>query len=265
MNAPHDAPLDSAGEFSLTPIGRLASDYPDKFGIPRQPGLAPSARAILYLEGACDDPHSVEGLEAFSHLWLHFIFDRSPTRWSARVRPPRLGGNRRVGVFASRSTHRPNRLGLSLVELCEIECTTTPTPSRMPVVGSALADRKSRVKLHLRGHDLTDATPIVDIRPYLPWVEAQPQARAGFAPEPPVQRSVVFTPAARAALAAHPDGQSLSRLIEEVLAQDPRPAYRGETEDERGYGVFLRDVNVRFRASSVSGNGVIRVEAIEPR
>lgn len=259
-----DAP---SGPLSLTPIGTLASDYPDKFGIPRQPGLAPSARAILYLEAAFDDPLAVEGIDAFSHLWLSFVFDRSPTTWSPRVRPPRLGGNQRVGVFASRSTHRPNRLGLSLVELVEVELSTRPTAAAEPIAGSPLAARRSRVKLHLRGHDLCDATPIVDIRPYLPWAESQPQARAGFAPAAPAPMAVGFSDSARRALAAHADGAGLSTLIEEVLAQDPRPAYhaRAGSDSGREYGVCLRDVNVRFRAMSDDTGDSLQVIAIEPR
>jgi len=105
---------DSAS-FALTPIGHIISDYPDKFGVPRQPGLAPAANARLVLTAPFDDPLTVRGLEDFSHLWISFIFHQSPTRWTPLVRPPRLGGNRKVGVFASRSTHRPNRLGLSLI------------------------------------------------------------------------------------------------------------------------------------------------------
>ncbi|GHB17916.1 tRNA (N6-threonylcarbamoyladenosine(37)-N6)-methyltransferase TrmO [Salinicola rhizosphaerae] len=260
-----------ADTFTLEPIGHVSSDYPDKFGIPRQPGLAPSARAVLYLEPSYDDPLAVEGLDTFSHLWLTFVFDRSPTSWSSRVRPPRLGGNQRIGVFASRATHRPNRLGLSLVELLEVELDPAPRASRRPIAGSALGDRRRRVKLHLRGHDLCDATPILDIRPYLPWAESVPDASAGFAPAPPMLKAVVFTAEAGRALRAHPEGESLRRLIEEVLGQDPRPAYHGRArqsgppEEPRRYGVHLRDVNVRFCVLSQAGEEIISVEAIEPR
>ncbi|MGB8712547.1 MAG: tRNA (N6-threonylcarbamoyladenosine(37)-N6)-methyltransferase TrmO, partial [Onishia taeanensis] len=165
MNPPSASNADT---FALSPIGRIESDYPDKFGIPRQPGLAPAARARLVLLPPYDDPLSVRGLEAFSHLWLTFVFHHSPERWSPLVRPPRLGGNAKVGVFASRSTHRPNRLGLSLVELKGI-------------------DTDNGVALELSGHDLLDGTPILDIKPYLPWAEARPDARAGFAPAAPPQ------------------------------------------------------------------------------
>lgn len=227
--------------FALEAIGHVQSDYPDKFGIPRQPGLAPAARAELVLEGAYADPLAVRGLDAFSHLWLTFVFHQSPERWTPLVRPPRLGGNAKVGVFASRSTHRPNRLGLSLVELVGI-------------------DTRDGVRLHLAGCDLVSGTPVLDIKPYLPWAESRPEARAGFAPEPPPHYPIDFEASARATLAGRPDGDELSALIRQVLAQDPRPAYHRDKGDaERLYGVRLRDVDVRFRAA---GDGFRVVEIV---
>lgn len=233
---------DTPETFALTPIGRIESDYPDKFGIPRQPGLADAARASLVLTPPHDDPLAVRGLEAFSHLWVTFVFHLSPERWTPLVRPPRLGGNAKVGVFASRSTHRPNRLGLSLVELEGI-------------------DVENGVRLRLRGADLVDGTPVLDIKPYLPWAESRPEARAGFAPEAPTALPVRLTPMAEAALAARPDGASLRALIHQVLAQDPRPAYRQGAE-ERIYGVRLRDVDVRFRALA-GETGETALEVVE--
>ena len=228
--------------FTLSPIGVIESDYPDKFGIPRQPGLAPASRAWLVLQPPFDDPLAVRGLEAFSHLWLTFVFHQSPERWAPLVRPPRLGGNARVGVFASRSTHRPNRLGLSLVELIEI-------------------DTRRGVRLRLAGADLVSGTPVLDIKPYLPWAESRPEARAGFAPEAPVRLPVTFAPEAERVLAARADTDSLRELILQVLAQDPRPAYRKGAE-RRTYGVRLRDVDVRFRAEERTGEPCIEVVAI---
>nr|WP_299243314.1 tRNA (N6-threonylcarbamoyladenosine(37)-N6)-methyltransferase TrmO [uncultured Halomonas sp.] len=215
-----------AVDFTLTAIGHVASDYPDKFGVPRQPGLAPAGRGILHLRPPFNDPQAVRGLENVSHLWLTFIFHRSPRRWTPLVRPPRLGGNTRVGVFATRSTHRPNRLGLSLVELEKIETT-------------------NGVRLHVRGHDLIDGTPVLDIKPYLPWVESHPDAQAGFAPGPPPGYRVDFSAKAEVALAQRDDEKSLRDLIVQVVGQDPRPAYHQDTP-ARVYGVSLRDVNVRF-------------------
>ncbi|MCK2184756.1 tRNA (N6-threonylcarbamoyladenosine(37)-N6)-methyltransferase TrmO [Halomonas getboli] len=233
---------DTPETLALTPIGRIESDYPDKFGIPRQPGLADAARASLVLTPPHDDPLTVRGLDAFSHLWVTFVFHLSPERWTPLVRPPRLGGNAKVGVFASRSTHRPNRLGLSLVELEGIDT------------------EGGGVRLRLRGADLVDGTPVLDIKPYLPWAESRPEARAGFAPEAPTALPVRLNPLAEAALAARPDGASLRALIHQVLAQDPRPAYRKGAE-ERIYGVRLRDVDVRFRA--LEDEGQTRLEVVE--
>ncbi|WP_458525575.1 tRNA (N6-threonylcarbamoyladenosine(37)-N6)-methyltransferase TrmO [Onishia taeanensis] len=240
MNAHPASPADA---FALTPIGRIESDYPDKFGIPRQPGLAPAARARLVLLPPYDDPLTVRGLEAFSHLWLTFVFHQSPERWTPLVRPPRLGGNARVGVFASRSTHRPNRLGLSLVELTGIDTA------------------HGGVALELAGHDLLDGTPVLDIKPYLPWAEARAAARAGFAPAAPPQCPVAFSAGAEAALEQRDDADSLRALIRQVLAQDPRPAYRRGAE-ARLYGVRLRDVDVRFRAEAHEDGPAMRVVAL---
>ncbi len=240
MNPPSASNADT---FALSPIGRIESDYPDKFGIPRQPGLAPAAHARLVLLPPYDDPLSVRGLEAFSHLWLTFVFHHSPERWSPLVRPPRLGGNAKVGVFASRSTHRPNRLGLSLVELKGIDIS------------------QGGVALALSGHDLLDGTPVLDIKPYLPWAEARHDARAGFAPAAPPQCPVDFSAEAEAILAKREDAASLRALIGQVLAQDPRPAYRKGAES-RIYGVRLRDVDVRFRALA-NAAGETRLEVVE--
>ncbi|WP_417329457.1 tRNA (N6-threonylcarbamoyladenosine(37)-N6)-methyltransferase TrmO [Halomonas cupida] len=231
--------------FSITPIGVIASDFPDKFGVPRQPGLVPEATAQLHLLEPYNDPLAVRGLEGFSHLWLTFIFHLSPPDWKALVRPPRLGGNARMGVFASRSTHRPNRLGLSLVELVDVST-------------------DKGVTLTLRGADLVHGTPVVDIKPYLPWAEARPEAHTGFAPAAPERIEVAFSSQALDYLALRDDGNSLRRLIEEVLAQDPRPAYRGQS-DQRLYGVYLRDVNVRFRTIDTGTGLVLHVDALEPR
>lgn len=231
----HDpcSPLLSAPDgWPLRPIGWVASDYPDKFGVPRQPGLAPAAKTTLTLAAPFNDPLAVRGLDTFSHLWLTFVFHQTPgsARFAPLVRPPRLGGNRKVGVFASRSPNRPNRLGLSLVEL-----------ERVATTGG--------VQLVLGGCDLVDGTPVVDIKPYIPWLEARPEARAGFAPAPPPAVEVVFYPAACAAIERRADGASLEALITQVLRQDPRPAYRhGQAQPERVYGVRLRDVDVKFQA-----------------
>lgn len=226
-------PRTSTAAYSLTPLGVIHSDYPDKFGVPRQPGLAPAARATLVLTPPFNDPLAVRGLSAFSHLWLTFIFHQTPQargQFTPLVRPPRLGGNQKTGVFASRSPNRPNRLGLSLVRLKAVET-------------------QGGVRLVLGGCDLIDQTPVVDIKPYIPWVEARPDARAGFAPAPPPEVNVVFYPEACALLDRRGDGASLKALIEQVLRQDPRPAYQHTRRGGgRVHGVRLRDVDVKFQA-----------------
>ncbi|MFO7910479.1 MAG: tRNA (N6-threonylcarbamoyladenosine(37)-N6)-methyltransferase TrmO [Halomonas sp.] len=222
-----------ASHFSLTPIGIISSDYPDKFGVPRQPGLVTAASATLELVSPYDDPLCVRGLEDFSHLWVSFIFHRNPERWSPMVRPPRLGGNRKVGVFASRSPNRPNRLGLSLVALEQI-------------------DTRKGVRLHLKGADLVDGTPVIDIKPYLPWADSGINARAGFAPASPGLLNVRFSEPAEKALQMRHDGQALRELICQVLEQDPRPAYHDD-HSERVYGLPLRDVDVQFEMGQGTG------------
>jgi len=235
------------GQQTMQPVGIIESCYPDKFGIPRQPGLARHATAILHLLPPFDDPDCVRDIDGFSHLWIHFLFHASPTRWTPLIRPPRLGGNARTGVFASRSTHRPNRLGQSVVELAGVE------------TGA------SGLRLLLRGHDLLDGTPVMDIKPYLPWVDAVPQARAGYAPAPPPRHAVMFSDEAEQQLEQRSDSATLRALIEEVLAQDPRPAYHAaKTADgKRQYGVQLVDVDVRFTAyTQPDGSLTMQVAAI---
>lgn len=214
-------------DFRFSPIGFLATPFRDRFGIPRQPQLAPHARGRLRLLRPYDRPEAVRGLDAFSHVWLSFVLHRSAGRWSPTVRPPRLGGNARVGVFSSRSPYRPNPLGLSLVELLAI-------------------DTRDGVELSFAGVDLLDGTPILDIKPYIPFIESRPDARSGFVDGPPRQLAVEFGARAAAQLHEHerrwPD---LAALLTELLAQDPRPAYAGDPR--RQYGIRLYDLEIRWR------------------
>jgi len=184
----------------------------------------------------------VRGLDAFSHVWLTFVFHETLARgWQPLVRPPRLGGNSKVGVFASRATHRPNGLGLSLVALKDI-------------------DTRDGVTLHLAGADLLDGTPVLDIKPYIPFVEAKPDARGGFVDGPPPQLSVQWQPKALTDLHAWPQAPSwLAALIDEVLAQDPRPAY--QDDPARVYGIRLAGCDVRF---TVQGQQACVLEIITP-
>ena len=217
-------------EGALVPIGYLATPFRDRFGIPRQPQLAPHALGRLRLLRPYDRAEAVRGLDAFSHVWLSFVFHHTAGRWSPTVRPPRLGGNERVGVFASRSPFRPNPLGLSLVELLAI-------------------DTRDGVLLTLGGVDLLDGTPVLDIKPYIPFVESRPAARAGFVEGPPPQLPVDFTAQALNELHQHahrwPD---LTALLCEVLAQDPRPAYADDPL--RQYGLRLHDLEIKWRCTN---------------
>lgn len=172
----------------------------------------------------------LEGLARFSHLWLVFVFHATAEQgWQPSVRPPRLGGNQSLGVFATRSMFRPNPLGLSVVELIDI------------------IDGEHGKELLLRGADLLDGTPILDIKPYVPYVDAIPNAAASFAATPPPLLPVTWEASALAEAASLQLPEDLRALINEVLAQDPRPAYRAARDDQNTYGVWLENVNVRFR------------------
>nr|VUD34779.1 putative methyltransferase, YaeB/AF_0241 family [Raoultella sp. NCTC 9187] len=188
----------------------------------------------------------MRGLENFSHLWVLFVFHQTMDGgWRPTVRPPRLGGNARMGVFATRSTFRPNPIGMSLVELKGIRC------------------QKDRVILELGSLDLVDGTPVVDIKPYLPFAEALPDASASYAQQAPLaEMTVSFTPEMDAQLALlEKRYPQLKAFIREVLAQDPRPAYRKEEEAGKTYAVWLLDFNVRWR---VIASG-FEVFSLEPR
>jgi tRNA-Thr(GGU) m(6)t(6)A37 methyltransferase TsaA len=217
-------------EWSMRPVGTLRSCFGGKFAVPRQPGLAAAARAELVLAPWCRSDEIVRGLEGFSHVWLIFVFHEVAAQgWNPTVRPPRLGGNQRVGVFASRSPFRPNPLGLSVVQLDGIR----HDPEHGPV-------------LLLSGIDLVDATPVLDVKPYLAYADAHPDARAGFAAAPPVRLKVSVAAAAAADFdALDPRDQATLR---DVLSLDPRPA--AHAESERIYGAQLCGRNVRFRITA---------------
>ncbi|MDI3358972.1 tRNA (N6-threonylcarbamoyladenosine(37)-N6)-methyltransferase TrmO [Lelliottia sp. V89_10] len=220
--------------FQFEQIGVIRSPYKEKFAVPRQPGLVKSCGGELHLIPPYNQADAVRGLEAFSHLWVLFIFHQTMEGgWRPTVRPPRLGGNARMGVFATRSTFRPNPVGMSLVELKDIRC------------------QKDQVILQLGSLDLVDGTPVVDIKPYLPFAEALPDARASYAQQAPAaDMTVGFTPDVDAQL-LHLEKRypRLKDFIVEVLAQDPRPAYRKEEEAGKTYAVLLLDFNVRWRVT----------------
>ncbi|MFL9812452.1 tRNA (N6-threonylcarbamoyladenosine(37)-N6)-methyltransferase TrmO [Stutzerimonas sp. VN223-3] len=212
--------------YSVSPIGFVHSCFKEKFAIPRQPQLAPAARGVLELVPPFDQSHALDGLEQVSHVWLLFLFHQAlEAEPRLRVRPPRLGGNRMVGVFATRATHRPNGIGQSVVRLERIE------PGR----------------LHLSGIDLLDGTPVLDIKPYVPYADAIAGARNDLANAAPAPIDVHWTKASleQASSEALRLGEPLVELIEQCLAQDPRPAYQLPAP-ERRYGTRLWDVEVRW-------------------
>ena len=222
----------------IHPIAHIHSEFPTKFGIPRQSGLAPSLRAEILFEPEYRVAEAVRGLEAFSHVWLIWQFSQAVRQgWSPTVRPPRLGGNKRMGVFATRSPFRPNNLGLSSVKLEEIRL----DPQRGPV-------------LLVSGADLLDGTPILDIKPYLPYVDSHPDAVGGFAdPVKDLRLEVVCPPSLLEPL---PPRQREALL--QVLEEDPRPSY--QQDPSRVYGMVFAGWEVRF---SVEGT-VLTVTEILP-
>jgi tRNA-Thr(GGU) m(6)t(6)A37 methyltransferase TsaA len=213
-------------------IAHVKTCYGEKFGVPRQPGLVDEAWGELVFEPEFRNLDSVRGLEEFSHLWLVFVFHQATRKnkggdWKPTVRPPRLGGNEKVGVFASRSPFRPNPLGLSCVKL---ECVDTNHPDG-PI-------------LKLRGVDLVDGTPILDIKPYIPYSDSIQDAREGFARGAPPQSEVRWQDRVGEDL----DAQART-LIENTLALDPRPAYRQEEKD-RSYGCLINGLNITWQVKA---------------
>ncbi|MEJ2453776.1 MAG: tRNA (N6-threonylcarbamoyladenosine(37)-N6)-methyltransferase TrmO [Candidatus Thiodiazotropha sp.] len=219
--------------YTFDPIGYISSCFKEKFGIPRQPGLIPEARGILEIAPTYSRPEAFSELVDYSHIWLTFVFHANlKSQWKPRVRPPRLGGNQRVGVFASRSPFRPNPIGLSVVRLERMEL------------------KSNRVRLHLSGIDLLDGTPVLDIKPYLPYADAIADARSGYAPAAPEERyRLSFSPAAEKTLQALPleESEQLRVLIRRILALDPRPGYRRGEEEDRRYGMRLLDYDLHWQ------------------
>lgn len=218
-------------------VAHICTEFPTKFGIPRQSGLVNQLRAEIVFAPEYRNPEALRGLEGFTHIWLLWEFSaaRRP-RWSPTVRPPRLGGNTRMGVFATRSPFRPSPIGLSCVTLLDIALHT----DRGPV-------------LRVAGADLMDGTPILDIKPYLPYVDCQPQALGGFAgagAEPPLE---VEFPPQWLTLVPEPRRAALTG----VLACDPRPSY--QDDPERVYGLAFGGCDVRF---TVAGNCLTVIEVL---
>ncbi|MGL5335396.1 MAG: tRNA (N6-threonylcarbamoyladenosine(37)-N6)-methyltransferase TrmO [Enterovibrio sp.] len=216
-------------DHTISPIAYIDSPFKEKFATPRQPRIVASARATLHFIGKANHPDALRGIEQFSHLWLLFLFDQNLQKeWSLMVRPPRLGGNERLGVFATRSTFRPNGIGMSAVKL------------------EGAQFERGQLTLTVSGCDLVDGTPIVDIKPYLPYSDAIFDATAGFAQSEPETFPVIFSPAANAFLQTQAQAAHKYQVLSEVLAQDPRPAYKKGKADPNSYFAALFDLEVQF-------------------
>lgn len=226
MTRPSTAAKQDAMQHLVSPVGIVRSCFREKFAIPRQPHLAPAARGVLELLPPFDQGEAVQGLQQVSHVWLLFLFHQAlEDKPRLKVRPPRLGGNQSVGVFSTRATHRPNGIGQSVVRLERVE------PGR----------------LHLSGIDLLDGTPVLDIKPYVPYADAVADARNEMADAPPALIPVDWLDDALAAARSHGLrlDEPLVALIEQCLAQDPRPAYQ-QPQPERRYGARFWDLDVHW-------------------
>ena len=210
---------------SFAVIARMHSDFDQKFGIPRQSGLVEELESTIVFEPEFRNPDALRGLEGFSHLWIVWEFSKARREtWSPTVRPPRLGGNQRLGVFATRSPFRPNPIGLSCVKLVGVEQTAEFGPV-----------------IRVAGADLLNGTPIYDIKPYLPYADCKPEAVGGFASAPK-----------EATLTVHIPEEIVEKIPAEkleavcgVLAQDPRPSY--QDDPERVYGMRFRGLEIKFK------------------
>ncbi len=218
-------------------IARIQSAFPEKFGIPRQSGLVEELQARIVFEPEYRNPDAVRGMEEFSHLWLIWEFSEAKRdAWSPTVRPPRLGGNQRLGVFATRSPFRPNPVGLSCVKLDRVELDSVLGPV-----------------IYVLGADLMDGTPIFDIKPYIPYADCHPDAIGGFASDKPGEKLQVVIPEELCSVAA----PEVINALRGVLAQDPRPAY--QKDPERIYGLSFAGMEVRFRVEE----NILRVCGME--
>ncbi len=221
----------------LTVIAHIETDFPEKFGIPRQSGLVPELTGKIVFENQFRQVSALRGLEEFDYIWLLWKFDVSDRAgFTATVKPPRLGGNARMGVFATRSPFRPSPIGLSCVKLDAVEWATDQGPV-----------------LHVSGADLRDGTEIYDIKPYLPYADSHPQARAGFTDEVPFPSLGVVFP--DELLNTLPEDKRMAVI--KVLEHDPRPSY--QDDPERVYGMYFAGKNIRFRVR----DGVLTVFDVE--
>ncbi len=217
-----------AEQIPMKIIARICSDFPTKFGIPRQSGLISDLKSVIVFEPEYRNADALRGLEGFSHIWLVWQFSQAVREtWSPTVRPPRLGGNQRLGVFATRSPFRPNAIGLSSVKLEGIEHT-----------------QNHGTVIHVSGADLMDGTPIFDIKPYLPYSDCHPEATGGFAPTAAEAKLEIHFPDDLLALIPPEKQQGLIT----VLAHDPRPSY--QNDPDRIYGFEFGGCHIKFRVEN---------------
>lgn len=226
-----------ANEILMRAIAHIQSDFPEKFGIPRQSSIIDELQAAVVFEPEYRNFDAFRGVEGYSHLWLLWQFSECAEKpWSPTVRPPRLGGNKRMGVFATRSPFRPNNIGLSCVRLVKIDYTAQNAPI-----------------LYVAGADLMDGTPILDIKPYLPYADSIPNATGGFALQS--KEDILKVDFPENLLLKVPEEKRTALL--RVLAQDPRPAYQADSA--RVYGFSFAGVTVKFTVE----NGVLTVRGVE--
>jgi tRNA-Thr(GGU) m(6)t(6)A37 methyltransferase TsaA len=241
----HNDDVNKPVEFTI--IGKVNSPYKEKFAIPRQPGLVTSAKATITLSGETNNAELVRELAQFSHIWILFVFHGTQEQgWKPLVRPPRLGGNKKIGVLATRSTFRPNPIGMSVVKLDSIEV------------------ENQQVALHISAIDLLDKTPVIDIKPYVPYSDSIAYAEAGFAQNQPSQNlKITFSKKAQISLTEHQKNiPDLALFIEQVLAQDPRPAYKQGKVDEKIYGMHLYNLNIQWKMEGLDTIQVIEIMPI---
>ena len=232
----------STQNISLTPIGKVNSPYKQKFVIPRQANLADAATGIIELNQEFTDFDCLRGIDQFSHLWIiYFLHETASQGWAPTVQPPRLGGKKKVGVFSSRAAFRPNPIGISAVKYIE----------------HFKKDRSIHIKIS--GMDLLDGTPVLDIKPYIPYADSIPNADGGYASEKPKQGLIVeFSDDAEKKISAfEAERENLRSLIVQVLSLDPRPAWGINTLDQKQYGATIFDINIKFQ---VHGEAVLVTE-----
>jgi len=226
--------------FQFEAIAVMKTPFSQRFGIPRQPGLVPEAKGIIKFKNDPDFQHALKGMEQFSHLWIVFVFhDHGGNKWKPTIRPPRLGGKEKMGVLASRSPHRPNPIGMSV---CEIE--------------SIDLNAKGGAEILVRGVDLLDGTPVLDIKPYIPYADSVPTANPGWAHEEIKKTPVIFEDPARLKIEAleSTGEKGLKALIEQLLTIDPRPGFQrrelppdAEHAQGKDFGLLVKNHDVHWK------------------